>query len=602
MGYLGRRIGLSQDTGNSSPTASDVGGGILDLFAQGYFQRQGNIYNAPGVAPTSGLTATGGVISDYTEPGGDIYRAHVFTSSGLFNVTEIGDYGSTVDYLVVAGGGGGGHAHSTNATGGGGAGGLRSSHPDTPSPMKGTAYPISTTNPYTVTVGAGGVALPEAPTNGYSRKGNNSEFYPTPVGSGHPTGIFAHGGGAGAAHEYTPDPEMNGGSGGGGDTYDPPQPEAGGSTTSGTGHGPTVQGFAGGSSQFGPPGHGGGGGGGAGEAGNTDGHGYGGDGLQIRIAGPPTVNGIGGPGPGSTYQWFAGGGGGEYSPGTGTPGYPGGVGGGGDASTRNRDTVRGMSGTGGGGGAAKNNPSTHSGILGHGGSGIVIVRYQIGSVATEKATGGAISYYGGKTIHTFTSSGTFATTSDWSPTNVEYVVVGGGGAGNGGPGPSCGGGGGAGGFITANDHPIGTHPVSVTVTVGAGAASAANTQSGGSPSSFGSPITAYGGGGGGRHVNGGGDPAENGQPGGSGGGECDSQGPIGAGVGSKQTGTTTDAPITPQGNPGGAGAGNGGTNSVSGGGGGGAGQAGQDATDQGPGGDGGYGKQLPSTFQNPAEP
>ena len=101
-------------------------------------------------------------------------------------------------------------------------------------------------------------------------------------------------------------------------------------------------------------------------------------------------------------------------------------------------------------------------------------------------------------------------------------------------------------------------------------------------------------------INGGGSTTENGQPGGSGGGECDSQGPIGAGVGSKQTNTTTDAPITPQGNPGGAGAGNGGTNSVSGGGGGGAGQAGQDATDQGPGGDGGYGKQLPSTFQNPA--
>jgi hypothetical protein len=49
MGYLGRRIGKSQDTGNSNPTGSDVGGGLLDLFTNGYFQRQGNIYNAPGV-------------------------------------------------------------------------------------------------------------------------------------------------------------------------------------------------------------------------------------------------------------------------------------------------------------------------------------------------------------------------------------------------------------------------------------------------------------------------------------------------------------------------------------------------------------------------
>ena len=82
MGYLGRRIGLSQDKGApSSPAGADgaVGGGILDLFAHGYFQRQGNIYNAPGAAGT-GLTATGGVISDYTDPGaGNVYRAHIFT-------------------------------------------------------------------------------------------------------------------------------------------------------------------------------------------------------------------------------------------------------------------------------------------------------------------------------------------------------------------------------------------------------------------------------------------------------------------------------------------------------------------------------------------
>ena len=86
MGYLGRRIGKSQDTGNTNPTGSDVGGGLLDLFSNGYFQRQGNIYNAPGVS-LSGLTATGGVISDYTDPGpGAVYRAHIFTSTGTFEV------------------------------------------------------------------------------------------------------------------------------------------------------------------------------------------------------------------------------------------------------------------------------------------------------------------------------------------------------------------------------------------------------------------------------------------------------------------------------------------------------------------------------------
>ena len=55
-----------------------------------------------------GLTATGGVISDYTTPPGAVYRAHIFTSSGTFAVSSIGSYGSNVDYLVVAGGGGGG--------------------------------------------------------------------------------------------------------------------------------------------------------------------------------------------------------------------------------------------------------------------------------------------------------------------------------------------------------------------------------------------------------------------------------------------------------------------------------------------------------------
>lgn len=60
------------------------------------------------VPPPSGLTATGGVISDYTDPGsGNIYRAHIFTSSGTFSISALGTYGSGVECLVVAGGGGG---------------------------------------------------------------------------------------------------------------------------------------------------------------------------------------------------------------------------------------------------------------------------------------------------------------------------------------------------------------------------------------------------------------------------------------------------------------------------------------------------------------
>ena len=109
MGYLGRRIGLSQDQGDSNPGAAGgaVGGGLLDLFAHGYFERQGDLYNAPNVSP-SGLIATGGAISDYSDPGsGNVYRAHVFSASGTFNVTAVGSFGNTVQLLVTGGGGGG---------------------------------------------------------------------------------------------------------------------------------------------------------------------------------------------------------------------------------------------------------------------------------------------------------------------------------------------------------------------------------------------------------------------------------------------------------------------------------------------------------------
>ena len=132
MGYLGRRIGLSQDQGDSNPGAAGgaVGGGLLDLIAHGYFERQGDLYNAPGVV-NIGLTATGGVISDYTS-GPAVYRAHVFTSSGIFNVSALGSFGANIDYLVVGGGGGAAAVHGSNGTGGAGGGGLRTNMPACP--------------------------------------------------------------------------------------------------------------------------------------------------------------------------------------------------------------------------------------------------------------------------------------------------------------------------------------------------------------------------------------------------------------------------------------------------------------------------------------
>ena len=34
-----------------------------------------------------GMTASGGLINDYTSPTGDIFRSHIFTSSGSYSVS-----------------------------------------------------------------------------------------------------------------------------------------------------------------------------------------------------------------------------------------------------------------------------------------------------------------------------------------------------------------------------------------------------------------------------------------------------------------------------------------------------------------------------------
>ena len=110
---------------------------------------------SPFVAPVaSGLTATGGIISDYTV-GSDVYRAHIFTSSGTFVVSDAtSDFGSTIEYVVVAGGGGGGNGEA----GGGGAGGYRSSVTGESTGGGGSLESAITVSAqsYTVIVGGGG--------------------------------------------------------------------------------------------------------------------------------------------------------------------------------------------------------------------------------------------------------------------------------------------------------------------------------------------------------------------------------------------------------------------------------------------------------------
>ena len=80
MAHVNRRIGKSSET--VGPTADGTGGGVLDAFIHDYFNRSGNVPSSPGVGPALGMTASGGVINDYTS-GSNVYRTHTFTSSDL---------------------------------------------------------------------------------------------------------------------------------------------------------------------------------------------------------------------------------------------------------------------------------------------------------------------------------------------------------------------------------------------------------------------------------------------------------------------------------------------------------------------------------------
>ena len=110
-------------------------------------------------------------------------------------------------------------------------------------------------------------------------------------------------------------------------------------------------------------------------------------------------------------RWF-GGGGGNQGPAGARGGY-GGLGGGG-AGTKIYDGAAGTwcQRTGGGGGGGGGNEFHHSSSGGHGGGGIVVVRYKIGSTNISKSNWWFISFYNGKTIHTFTTSGTFNNTDN----------------------------------------------------------------------------------------------------------------------------------------------------------------------------------------------
>ncbi len=447
-------------------------GGSFSREDLAWLAQNGTLYGDPGLV-TRGLTATGGVISDYTV-GPVVYRAHVFTSSGTFDVTGPGIFGDTVDYLVVGGGGGG--AGWVGGGGGGGAIQYKESHP-------------VTVNPYAVTIGAGGYGgeYPgPSPLSDATSGGSSSIAFPATITAA------GGGGGGGFNNSGDPRPGLAGGSGGGGGGCQPGQSVGGPGTGSGDPGGtgtddesPTNGWGNDGGSGYPGPAYAGGGGAGAGANGTTapgPAGGAGGAGLQYT-----TANGT------ATYYGGGGGGCGNSPGGEG----PGGDGGGGDGGATNsapdREGDNAVASTGGGGGGSRDSVGTN------GGSGIVVVRYQIVELTgSAKATGGAISFYGDKTIHTFTGSGTFTTPASFSET-VEYIVIGGGGSGGSGSANTNtgGGGGGAGTYRTASVPVSGPFAAAVTIGAGGGANYGSLGSQGGTttlalPSSVASPGGGYG--------------------------------------------------------------------------------------------------------------
>ena len=554
-----------------------------------------------GVTLWEGSYATGGIISDYVDDGGTHYRAHIFVSPGTFSVSDASL--SSLQYLVVGGGGSGGASGgSGNAgAGGGGAGGLRTNVPGVAradsTPLTANPYPV-TPGSYTVSIGRGGFRRYR---HHDGDDGGNTNFYRN--GTSMPNALYIRGtGGGGGGKENPNSAGRPGGSGGAGGRN-----SAGGSgdNTNDPNH-TRPQGTPG----YGPGGGGqSGGGGGAGEAGqafNPPRGGRGGDGVQVAIAGPATnFTGVGALNPGTgQYQWFAGGGGGGGISPTPQPsvtrgGYGGG-GQGGEASpsqannTWGHEVGEGQNSTGGGGGGGSAGPTSYGNLFrsGEGGTGIVIVRYEVPGIGgLAKATGGAISFYNGKTIHTFTNPGTFIASESLS---CEYVCIGGGGGGgnseNG--GTHGGGGGGAGTYRTGTGLtvPAATHQIEVGYGgdrgIDAIGGQSTENQGHGNPggvSSIGSLITSPGGGGGGNGLT----PGDGGgRPGGSGGGGGYAGGAgSGTGTGASFPGAIGATPPAGWGHPGPNGYGSGG---------GGAGGGGQ------PLGPGGHAIQLPATFRDPA--
>ena len=87
MAFFANRKGVSPTSGGD--------GGAYSIDDEYRMQQLRTIYNDPGSGLKEGHTATGGVVTDYAD-GPKVYRAHLFSDSGTFDVTKIGTYLSLI--------------------------------------------------------------------------------------------------------------------------------------------------------------------------------------------------------------------------------------------------------------------------------------------------------------------------------------------------------------------------------------------------------------------------------------------------------------------------------------------------------------------------
>jgi hypothetical protein len=376
--YAGGGGGSSNQSGATNGAGGAGGGGAGSVTWNVTSGTAGTINTGGGgggadQAGSSGAGGSGVVIISYTSPtqlfgGGNVTFVggnwiHTFTTSG----TLVPASTFTANFLVIAGGAGGGSGQG-NASGGGAAGGYRTSAGTSGGGASAeTALTLDLNSNYIVTVGAGGTAGTAGGNGGQG--GNSSIISITSLGGG--------GGGTGIG--------VDGGSGGG--SANP--------TTRGLGT--TNQGFNGGL-------------GFTGSGGLNSGNGYntGGGGGAGAIGGSAsgTVSGVGGTGVSSSISGTAvtrggGGGGGNDSARVNAP-AAGGAGGGGNSNYGAAGSPA-TANTGGGGGGGSNRAGAGGAGYdgGAGGSGIVIISY----AGAQRMAGGTVTFVGGNTIHTFTSSG-----------------------------------------------------------------------------------------------------------------------------------------------------------------------------------------------------